>query len=125
MSKRTGGNESALAVLRRAAGLVEADLLALDLTGVPGHETGVAHRLAQRLVVLEQRTRDAVTDRAGLAGRAAAGDRDLEVEARQRVGELERLANQHARGLATEVVLDRLAVDRDRALAGLHEDAGR
>ena len=62
----------ALGVLRAAAGLATPDLLALDLAGVARHETGIAQRLAQRLIVLDERAGDAVTDGAGLAGDAAA-----------------------------------------------------
>src|SRR5690606_33652162 len=66
------GAGSALGELRGAAGLVQADLLALDLAGVAGHEAGLAQVGLQRLVVLDQGAGDAQADRTGLAGGAAA-----------------------------------------------------
>src|SRR5450631_2518246 len=93
---------SALRELRAAARLAPTDLLALDLARIAGDEPGRAQWLAQVLVEFEQRARDAVTDRAGLAGDAAAVDRNRDVEARRHLHELERLANDHAAGFAAE-----------------------
>src|SRR5688572_8791926 len=113
----------ALRILRRAAGLVQADLLALDLARVARHEAGLAQRGLQRLVVLDQRAGEPEADRAGLAGDATALDRDVDVELLLELRELERLAHDHARRLAAEERVERLAVDDDRALARLEEDA--
>src|SRR3546814_1817574 len=60
--------------------LVQADLLALDFAGVAGDEPGLAQLALQRLVVLDQRARDAQADRTGLAGGATAGDGDRSEE---------------------------------------------
>src|SRR5690348_642354 len=103
--------------LGRATCLVQTDLLALDLTGVAGHETGLAQRRLQRLIIFDQRAGDAQTDRAGLTGDAATGDRYLDVELAGAFGQFERLAHDHARGLATEKGLKRLAIDFDCAIA--------
>src|SRR5882724_10351954 len=123
---RSGNDTSRLALreLRAAPCLAAADLLALDLARVARHEAGGPERLAQRLVELKQRARDAVVDRAGLAGDAAAVDRDLDVEAGRHRHELERLADDHAAGLAAEELLDRASVDRDLAGPRREVDAG-
>src|SRR5687767_8435535 len=115
--------DSALAELRSAAGLLPADLLAFDFARIARHETGGTQRLAQLLVVFDQRTRDAVADGTGLAGDPAALDPHVDVEAADHLHELERLAHDHHAGLAAEELVERTAVDGDRALAGLHEDA--
>src|SRR5690606_5681208 len=112
-----------LGELRGAAGLVQADLLALDLAGIAGHQPGLAQLGLQGLVVLDQRTGDAQANRAGLAGGATALDRDLDVELVGRLGQLQRLAHDHARGLAAEEVLDRAIVDGDVAAALAQENA--
>src|SRR5690606_25702602 len=118
---------SALGELGGAAGLVQADLLALDLAGVAGHEAGLAQVGLQRLVVLDQRAGDAQADRTGLAGGAAAGGGDDDVELVGRLGQLERLAHDHARGLTAEELVQRTAVDGDvaRTLAQEHAGGGR
>ena len=54
---------STLGVLRAATGFAAADLLAFHLARVTRHEAGLAQRLAQRLIVTNQRARDAVPDR--------------------------------------------------------------
>src|SRR5690606_1792 len=62
----------ALRELCRAACLAQADLLALDLAGIAGNEACATQRLPQRFVVFDQRSRDTVANRTGLAGGAAA-----------------------------------------------------
>src|SRR5947209_3001836 len=108
-------DRSALAELLPAAGAVEADLLALDLAGVARDEAGAAEVALQGHVVVDQGARDAVADRAGLAGLAATVHVDLDVEGGVVGGEHQRLADDHDRRLAAEVLLDRLAVDEDLA----------
>src|SRR5690606_17403558 len=114
----------ALRELGGAAGLVQADLLALDLARVAGHEPGLAQLGLQRLVVLDQRAGDAQADGAGLAGGATALDRGDHVELLGRLGQLERLAHDHARGLAAEELVQRTLVDGDGAAALAQEHAG-
>src|SRR5690606_22806940 len=115
---------SALGELRGAAGLVQTDLLALDLAGVAGHEAGLAQFGLQRFVVLDQRAGDAQADRTGLAGGAAADGGDDDVEVVRVLGEFQRLAHDHARGLAAEELVQRTAVDGDVAAALAQEHAG-
>src|SRR3546814_5613893 len=78
-----------------AACLVQADLLALDLACVAGHEARRVQLALERLVVLDQRAGDAQADRTGLAGGAAAAGGDEDVEALGVLGQLERLAHEH------------------------------
>src|SRR5438874_2181019 len=103
--------------------LVQAHLLSLHLARVARHQPGRAQRSLEPCIILDQRTRDAMAHRAGLAALAAAIDVHHDVEARRALGELERLAHHHAAGLAAEELVDRLAVDRELASAGLEEDA--
>src|SRR4029077_17649823 len=103
----------ALRVLRPATRLAQTDLLALDLARVARNEARLAQHLAEALVVRHQRARDAVTDRAGLAGGAPAADRGVHVELALRLGDRERLADDHPRRLAAEKRVERAAVDDD------------
>src|SRR5215471_19774165 len=67
-------------------------LLTLFGAGVTREQSGLLELLAQLGVEFEQRARDAVTHRAGLAGDAAAVDIDHHVEFVDRVGQLQWLA---------------------------------
>src|SRR5690606_33254533 len=113
-----------LGELGGAAGLVQADLLALDLARVAGHEARRAQLALERLVVFDQRAGDAQADRTGLAGGAAAAGGDEDVERFGVLGQLERLAHDHARGLATEELVQRTVVDGDLAGTAAQEHAG-
>src|SRR5690606_2012720 len=121
---RTRRDGSALGELGGAAGLVQTDLLAPDFAGVAGHEAGLAQLGLQAFVVLDQGAGDAQADRTGLAGGAAAGGGDDDVEALGVLGQLERLAHDHARGLTAEELIQRTAVDGDVARTLAQEHAG-
>ena len=69
-------------------------------------------RRAQRLIVGHQRTGDAVANRAGLAGDAAALDVRFDIELAVELYRAERLLHDHAAGLAAEEFVQRAAVDR-------------
>src|SRR5579859_2856411 len=71
----------ALRVLRSLAGPLQAGLLALLLARVAGEEAGLLEDRAELRVALQQRPGQAVGDRAGLAGLAAADDLDAGVVA--------------------------------------------
>ncbi len=77
-----------LRVLRTLARLSQSDFLAFDFARVTGQESRAAQRLTQRLVVLHQRSRDAVSDRAGLTRTAATFDSHVYVEAIRRFDHL-------------------------------------
>src|SRR5262245_24569772 len=66
-------------------------LLTLFGAGIAREQSGLFELLTQLGVELEQRARDAVTHRAGLASNAAAVDVDHHVEFVDRVGQLQRL----------------------------------
>src|SRR6187431_2986313 len=80
---------SALGELLAPARLVEADLLALDLARIAGHQARLRERGLEGGVVLDQRAGDAVANGTGLAGLTAAEHVDLDVERLRVVGELE------------------------------------
>lgn len=103
---------------------MQTDLLALDFTGVAGHEACLAQFRLQRFVVLHQRAGDAQADGAGLAGDAAAGGRHSDVEGFGVLGQLQRLAHDHATGFAAEELVQRTTIDRDVASALAQEHAG-
>src|SRR5690606_560984 len=115
---------SALAVLRRAAGLLEAVLLALDDASVAREVPLLLEHGAEVRVDLQQRAGDAELDGVGLAAGATALDGDDGVVAAGGVGVLEGLERLHAHQDATEVLLELTAVDGDAAAAGAEEDAG-
>src|SRR2546423_239164 len=75
-------------------------------------------------VDLQQRARDRVADRAELAGFPAARDLHHRVESPRGVGHGERLDRGFGVAIAPEVLLERLAVDDDRALTGDEAHAG-
>src|SRR5438067_11469436 len=109
-SEAPGGRRSALAELLATARAVQADLLALDFARIARDEAGTAQVGLERRVVVDQRPRDAVAHRAGLAGLAAAVHVDLDVESRVVGREHQGLPDDHDRRLAAEVLLHRPTV---------------
>src|SRR5205807_352967 len=100
------GEESdclALGVLGGFAGSLQAVLLALLHARVARQEAGLLEHRAALDVELDERPGDAVRDRARLARHAPARDPDADVEAPQRVGELERLQDLHLQDSLTQV----------------------
>src|SRR5436190_22995485 len=79
--------------------LVQAHFLALDFARVARDEPGLRQRRLQLRVVLDQRPRDAVANRAGLTRLPAADDIDHDVERLLVVGQHEGLPYDHAAGL--------------------------
>ena len=69
----------ALRELRRLARLVQAGLLALDLACITREEALALEDDAELRIGLDERPRDAVADRAGLAADPAAVDADAEI----------------------------------------------
>ena len=81
-------------------------LLSFLHSGVAGQETGGLQGSAVLGVDGQQGAGDAVTDSAGLAGNAAAGDGDNDVNLAQHVGGDQGLTDDQLQGLQTEVVVD-------------------
>src|SRR3546814_21045204 len=96
--------------LEAAAGLGLAVFLALDDAAVAGEEAGALDGGTQRRLVAGQRLADAVLDRAGLAGEAAAADRRADVIMAAALGDVEHLVDDEAQRPAREI--DRLVADR-------------
>src|SRR5471030_2115730 len=117
-------NPLPLGVLRTPAGFAPSYFLALDLTRVARHEACRTQRPAQRLVILHQRARDAVTDRARLACDAATAYLHSDIELAEKLYHLERLAHDHTAGLAAEKLIERALIDGDEAGPGRHAHAG-
>ena len=103
--------ELALGELRSAARLAAANLLALHLARVPGHETRLAQRRAQRFIVGHQRTGNPMTYRAGLTGYSAAFDVRIDIELSVQLNGAEGLLNDHAARFSAEKLIQRPPVD--------------
>jgi len=65
-----------------------------------------------------------MANRVGLTRQPTTANGHEDVECAGGLGQLERLAKHHARGLAAEVVLEAALVDGDLAVARLEPDAG-
>src|SRR5690606_14288270 len=115
---------SALAVLWRLAGLLQAVLLRLLHPRVAGEEARPLERDPQLGVELNERAGDAEPERPGLAGHAAAAQGGVDVVGLGRVGEPQRLGEHHAVRPRREVALEVATVDRDLPGAGAQPDAG-
>src|SRR5215208_3368622 len=113
-----------LAELRRLARLVQAGLLALDLACVAREVALALERHAQLGVRLDERTRDAVADGAGLARQPAAVHAHAQVVLALEACRLQRRRRDRPPERAREVLLDRLAVDPRRTVAGAEDHAG-
>ncbi len=111
--------------MRAAAGFAPADLFAFDLAGIAGDEACLTQGLAQGRIVLHQRPGNAVANRAGLTGDPATADLDLDVELPGELHQFERLAHNHAAGLASKELINGPLIDGDAPGARLHMHAGR
>src|SRR3954452_209820 len=113
---------SALRVLRRLAGLLEAVLPAFLLAGVACQEPLGFELRSELGVELDERPRDAEPDGPGLAGDPAAADRDGHVVVALALDRGQRPTGDHAMHARREVVVDRAPVDREPAVAGREPD---
>ena len=114
-----------LGVLGTLARLAQANLLALDLTRIPGHVTSAAQRRAQGLVVFHQGAGNTVPDGAGLAEAAAAMNCDVYVKFVFQINKFKRLPHYHAGHFATEVHIQRAMVNGNITGAILDLDTSR
>src|SRR5450755_5052827 len=104
---------STLRVLEALAGACLTVLLTLDLTVVAGEEAGLLEGTATLRIFGGQRAGNAVTHGVRLRAVSAAGHSGLDVVLVDELEQLERLARDHAAGLALEVVVNAFAVDGD------------
>src|SRR4051794_38164054 len=121
--RRATKEKLALRELRPLAGLLEAGLLALLRACVTREEAAALELAAQVRIGLQQRTRDAVAQCAGLRRDTAAVQLRDHVHARLVADRLERLADVALQRGTREEVVERLAVDRVLAGAGLEHHA--
>src|SRR5205085_279323 len=117
-ARRTPERCLTLRVLRTLAGLVAAVLLAFDDARVARKEACTLERRPKLRLRIDERTADAVANRAGLRGDAAAVDGDANVVSRRPADQLERLRDDHAKRRPRQVLFDLTAVDRNAAGAG-------
>src|SRR4051794_30261859 len=114
---------SALAVLRRLAGLLQAGLLALDDAGVTSQQTGLLQRRAVRVEVDGvQRSGHAQAQGAGLTGDPTTVDAGDHVEATHQVGGDERLVDDLLVQLVRKVAVQLPTVDGPLTGAGNETD---
>src|SRR5262249_30219471 len=114
----------ALGVLGALAGFVAPVLLAFDDAGVAGDEAGFLERGAQLGVGLQERAGDAVTDGDRLSGHAAPVHVHVDPVLPLRRGHLERLMDDHARGLPPEVGVEGAVIHDDLPVARLQANPG-
>src|SRR4051812_23183022 len=114
---------STFRVLLAPPRLMQAHLLSLHFARIARHQAGRTQPRLQCCIILDERARNPVANRARLAAFSAAVDVHADVEAGKVLGELERLAHHHPARLAAEELVDRLAVHHELALAWLEEYA--
>src|SRR5512138_3994929 len=107
----------ALAELEPTASAGLAVLLPLHHAGVAGEETGLLQRGPELRIQQAQRAAQPVANRAGLAGQPAPDDVHRHVDLPRLLEDLQRLVEDHLRGLAPEVLVERTAVDDDRPVS--------
>ena len=115
---------SALAVLRRLAGLLEAVLLAFLLARIAGEEAGRLEGATVLGVEFDKATSDPEAQRTGLAGGATAMNGGVDVIGLAGLGDGERLEQRLDLHLRREELVDRAAIDGDGAGAVAEAHAG-
>ena len=93
-------------------------------TRIARHQTCMLERGAKVGIELEQRSRDAVSDRSCLARRTTASDIDDEVKLVRGFSQLQGLTNDHSQSLVGEVAVKRFMVDLNFARAGPQINSG-
>ena len=90
---------------------------------IPGQATGFFEHASGCRIADQQRARKAHLERAGLAGGAAAGHTDGDVEFIFQIREFQRLKNGDPIGLARKIVREFTAIDQNGALPRRQNDA--
>ena len=111
------GCKSALGELGSAAGGLQTVLLTLLHTRIAGQEASGLQSGTIVLVSQQQGAGNTVTDSAGLAGHAAAGNGSHDVELLDVAGGDQGLANQQLQGLQAELIVDVTTIDGNGASA--------
>ena len=93
-------------------------LLAFLDSGIAGHQTCMLESWTKIGIELEQRSRNAVSDRSRLARRTTAGDIDDEVKLVRGFSQLQWLTNNHSQSFIWEVAVKGFVVDLNFARAG-------
>ena len=112
-----------LGVLRRFAGFVQPDFLALHFSGIAGHKASLSQRASKRLIVAHQGPGNAMPNGAGLTGTATAGDADRYVDLILKFCRLKRLAHYHPSGFPAEVGIQASLIHGDVPSAARKIDA--
>ncbi len=114
-----------LGELRSTPCSLEAVLFTLFHARIAGEETCFFERSTEILgIILQERSRNAVTDCAGLAGNAAAGYAADNIKLFAGLGENQGLANDELQGFKAEIIIDIAVVDGDFAGALIKSYAG-
>jgi hypothetical protein len=100
-------------------------LLALFDPWIAGHKTSMFQSWTKIGVEFEQRSGNAVSDRACLARWTTTGNVDDEIKLVRGLGQLQRLTNDHPQGFVGEVAIERFVVDLNFAGAGSQVNSGR
>src|SRR6516225_9341756 len=91
---------------------------------VPGEKPCLTQGGPELRVQNQQRPRDAMTDRARLAGHSAAGDVGDDIEAPFEVGDDQRLPDRRPQWPLGEILVGGPTVDHDRPIPRRHADPG-
>jgi hypothetical protein len=89
------------------------------------HKTGVFESRTKVGIEFEQRSRDAVSDRSGLARRTTAGDVDNQIKLVRGFSQLQGLTDDHSQRFVGKVSIERFVINLDFARAGSQINSGR
>src|SRR5437660_650371 len=92
--------------LEALAGAFLSVLLAFLDAGIAGNQARLFQRRSQVAVVFNQGPRDPVTNSAGLASGATAGNVYQHVKLVRRLSQLQRLANNHSQSLVGKILIE-------------------
>jgi hypothetical protein len=92
---------------------------------IAGYKTGVFESWTKVGVEFEQRSRDAVSDRSGLARWTTASDVDNQIKLVRGFSQLQGLTNDHSQRFVGEVTIERFVINLDFAGAGSQVNSGR
>lgn len=112
----------ALGKLLTAPRLMKTNFLALYLSCIPGNQPRLAEYRLERCIVIDQCSRDAMSDRTGLTRLPTTINVNQNVKGIKVIGQYQRLTYDHATGLARKKIIDRLVIDDYLPFTGLDEN---